>query len=111
MALTDTSDVATPAAGLRPRLHPENAVEGTGSKEAPLKKRITTSHAPAPIGPYSQGIVAGGFLFVSGQTPLTESGEVPDDAGEQATVVIEKVRDLLGGAGASQRRRRGDGRD
>lgn len=44
---------------------------------------------------------AGGFLFVSGQTPLTESGEVPDDAGEQATVVIEKVRDLLGGAGAS----------
>ncbi|CAI9413911.1 RidA family protein [Nocardioides sp. T2.26MG-1] len=44
---------------------------------------------------------AGGFLFVSGQTPLTETGAVPDDAGEQATVVIGKVRALLAGAGAS----------
>lgn len=31
---------------------------------------VTTTEAPAAIGPYSQGIVAGGFLFVSGQLPL-----------------------------------------
>ena len=44
---------------------------------------------------------AGGFLFVSGQTPLTASGEVPDDAGEQATIVIGTVGDLLAAAGRS----------
>jgi len=43
---------------------------------------------------------AGGFLFVSGQTPLTESGEVPDDAGGQATVVIDKIAAILAEAGA-----------
>ena len=31
---------------------------------------ITTSHAPAAIGPYSQGIVSGGLLFTAGQIPL-----------------------------------------
>jgi len=44
---------------------------------------------------------AGGFLFVSGQTPLTEAGDVPDDAAEQATVVMEKVAEVLAEAGAS----------
>ncbi|TWI75674.1 reactive intermediate/imine deaminase [Desulfobotulus alkaliphilus] len=31
---------------------------------------VSTAKAPAPIGPYSQGVVAGGLLFVSGQIPL-----------------------------------------
>ena len=31
------------------------------------KKHVTTSQAPKPIGPYSQGVISGGFLFVSGQ--------------------------------------------
>jgi 2-iminobutanoate/2-iminopropanoate deaminase len=44
---------------------------------------------------------AGGFVFVSGQTPLTGSGDVPSDAAEQAEVVIEKVGSLLADAGAS----------
>ena len=34
------------------------------------KKRVVTSQAPKPIGPYSQGVIAGGFLFVSGQIAL-----------------------------------------
>ena len=34
------------------------------------KKHVTTSDAPKPIGPYSQGVIAGGLLFLSGQTPL-----------------------------------------
>jgi len=34
------------------------------------KKHVSTPNAPKPIGPYSQGVVAGGFLFVSGQIPV-----------------------------------------
>jgi len=39
-----------------------------------MMKAITTSSAPAAIGPYSQGIVCNGLLFTSGQIPL-----VPED--------------------------------
>jgi 2-iminobutanoate/2-iminopropanoate deaminase len=34
------------------------------------KKHVTSADAPKPIGPYSQGVIAGGLLFVSGQIPL-----------------------------------------
>jgi 2-iminobutanoate/2-iminopropanoate deaminase len=34
------------------------------------KKHVETADAPKPIGPYSQGVIAGGFLFASGQIPL-----------------------------------------
>lgn len=43
---------------------------------------------------------AGGFLFVAGQTPAGDSGDVPDDAGEQATVALAKVAAVLSRAGA-----------
>lgn len=40
-------------------------------------KKLETKNAPAAIGPYSQGIYACGFLFISGQIPLNpENGEV-----------------------------------
>jgi 2-iminobutanoate/2-iminopropanoate deaminase len=35
-----------------------------------LRKHVISSGAPRPIGPYSQGVAAGGFLFLSGQIPL-----------------------------------------
>jgi 2-iminobutanoate/2-iminopropanoate deaminase len=35
-----------------------------------LRKHITSADAPKPIGPYSQGVVAGGLMFVSGQIPI-----------------------------------------
>ena len=35
-----------------------------------MRKHVTSTDAPKPIGPYSQGVVAGGFMFVSGQIPL-----------------------------------------
>lgn len=35
-----------------------------------MTKRINTEKAPAAIGPYSQGVAAGNFLFVSGQLPI-----------------------------------------
>jgi 2-iminobutanoate/2-iminopropanoate deaminase len=34
------------------------------------KKHISTLHAPKPIGPYSQGVISGGLLFISGQIPI-----------------------------------------
>jgi 2-iminobutanoate/2-iminopropanoate deaminase len=34
------------------------------------RKHVTTPHAPTPIGPYSQGVIAGGLLFVSGQIAI-----------------------------------------
>jgi 2-iminobutanoate/2-iminopropanoate deaminase len=41
------------------------------------KKHVETVHAPKPIGPYSQGVISGGFLFASGQIPLDpETNEV-----------------------------------
>lgn len=42
-----------------------------------MKQIITTTNAPAPIGPYSQAIKAGNFLFVSGQVAINpENGEL-----------------------------------
>ena len=38
-----------------------------------MKKEISTSNAPAAIGPYSQGVEANGFVFVSGQLPVDSS--------------------------------------
>jgi len=49
-------------------------------------KIIQTGDAPAAIGPYSQGIVAGGFLFTAGQIALDpKSGQVVDGGVEQQT--------------------------
>jgi len=41
------------------------------------KKHVTTSQAPKPIGPYSQGVISGGFLFLSGQIGIDpEKGDL-----------------------------------
>src|SRR5262245_27195012 len=43
------------------------------------KKHVATSLAPKPIGPYSQGVISGGFLFISGQIGLdATTGELVD---------------------------------
>ena len=44
-----------------------------------MKKEIVSENAPAAIGPYSQGIEANGFVYVSGQLPIDPiSGKFPD---------------------------------
>ena len=35
-----------------------------------MRKHVNSADAPKPIGPYSQGVVAGGFMWISGQIPL-----------------------------------------
>ncbi len=65
-------------------------------------KKINTEKAPAAIGPYSQGIVAGGFLFASGQIPIDPvSGKiVGTDIEQQAQQAIQNAGAILEEAGA-----------
>jgi len=67
-----------------------------------LKKSIQTKAAPAAIGPYSQGIKAGQYLFVSGQLPLDPATGVFPEGGIQAqtTQSIKNVQAILQAAGA-----------
>ena len=54
------------------------------------KSIVKTSKAPAPIGPYSQAVRAGSFLFISGQiaiNPATGNIEAGDIAGETKQVM------------------------
>jgi 2-iminobutanoate/2-iminopropanoate deaminase len=66
-----------------------------------MKKVINTNDAPAPIGPYSQAIVAGNFIFVSGQIPLNPStGEiVSGDIKAETKQVMENIKAVLSAAG------------
>ncbi|MFK8000800.1 MAG: RidA family protein [Polyangiales bacterium] len=68
------------------------------------KKVISTSEAPAAIGPYSQAIVANGFLFCSGQIALhPESGELVGmgDITKQTKQVMENLAAVLRAGGSS----------
>ena len=62
-----------------------------------MKKIISTSEAPAAIGPYSQAVRSGNFLFCSGQIPLDpQSGQVVSgDIATQARRVLDNIRAVL----------------
>jgi 2-iminobutanoate/2-iminopropanoate deaminase len=64
---------------------------------------IKTDQAPAAIGPYSQGISAGSFHFVSGQLGLDpQTGElVGDDLAGQAKQALENLKQIIEAAGCS----------
>lgn len=65
-------------------------------------KKISTEKAPAAIGPYSQGMIAGEFLFASGQIPIDPaSGEIVGTTiEEQAEQAIKNAGAILEEAGA-----------
>ena len=66
-----------------------------------MKKVIATNDAPLAVGPYSQGIRAGGFAFTSGQLPATLSGEViSDDITKATRQSLNNVKAVLSAAGA-----------
>ena len=68
------------------------------------KQVISTPHAPSAIGPYSQGILAGNLLFVSGQIPIdSATGIVIDDKSIQAQTrrVLQNLLTIVGAAGGS----------
>jgi len=68
-----------------------------------VKQEVRTDGAPAPLGPYSQGIVAAGrFLFVAGQTaedPVT--GEMKPDVRSQTERCLESIKAIIEKAGAT----------
>jgi 2-iminobutanoate/2-iminopropanoate deaminase len=64
---------------------------------AHMKKIISTNEAPAAIGPYSQAVRSGNFLFCSGQIPLDpKSGQiVSGDIGAQTRRVLDNIAAVL----------------
>lgn len=64
---------------------------------------ISTPHAPAAIGPYSQAIQAGGTLYVSGQLPIDPATGLFAGEGirEQTRQSLENIRSILTAAGYS----------
>jgi 2-iminobutanoate/2-iminopropanoate deaminase len=67
-----------------------------------MKQRITTASAPAAIGPYSQGIVAGDLVFCSGQAGLEPAtGELVEGVAAQTERTLRNLAAVLEAAGAS----------
>ena len=62
-----------------------------------MKKIVSTNEAPAAIGPYSQAVRSGSFLFCSGQIPLDpKSGQiVPGDISAQTRRVLDNIAAVL----------------
>ena len=67
------------------------------------KQQITTRSGASPIGPYSQGLRVGDFVFVSGQGPLDpDTGKIVGETiEEQTTRVLENIKAILEAGGAS----------
>lgn len=68
-----------------------------------MTKRINTEKVPAAIGPYSQGVAAGNFLFVSGQLPIDpKTGSIDaDNVADQARQSLTNLSQILEAAGTS----------
>ncbi|HLG19496.1 MAG TPA: RidA family protein [Bdellovibrionota bacterium] len=68
-------------------------------------KVVATNQAPAAIGPYSQGIITGGFLYTAGQIPLDpKTGQmITGDMKAQTKRVFENLKAVLSAAGTDFR--------
>ena len=65
-----------------------------------MKEAIHTDRAPAAIGPYSQAVRAGGFLFTSGQIPVAPAaGDIPAGIKAQAQQSLNNIAAFLAQAG------------
>lgn len=66
-------------------------------------KKVTTDKAPGAIGPYSQGVIANGFLYTAGQIPLDPAAGKMVEGGivEQTNRVMESLQEVLKAAGLS----------
>ncbi len=65
-------------------------------------KVVATTKAPGAIGPYSQGMIAGGMVYCSGQIPVNPTnGEIPEGIEAQAEQSCKNVGAVLEAAGSS----------
>ncbi|HVQ42449.1 MAG TPA: RidA family protein, partial [Vicinamibacterales bacterium] len=62
-------------------------------------KRVIAPPGPKPVGPYSPGIMAGDFLYVSGQGARDRDGRLPDTADAQVRQTLENVKTIVEAAG------------
>jgi 2-iminobutanoate/2-iminopropanoate deaminase len=62
-----------------------------------MKKIINTDNAPKPIGPYNQAVIAGNFMFISGQIALNPKNAklMTDDIHKETTQVMENLKAIL----------------
>ena len=68
--------------------------------QAGVRLAVSTEKAPAAIGPYSQAIKAGEFLYVSGQIPVDpKTGNVPAEISAQARQSLENLKAIVEAAG------------
>lgn len=68
-----------------------------------MKKIINSLKAPAPIGPYSQAVMTGNLIFVSGQIALdADSGElINENISKETQKVMENIKAILNEAGCA----------
>jgi 2-iminobutanoate/2-iminopropanoate deaminase len=68
-----------------------------------MKKVILTDKAPKPVGPYSQGIHAGDFIFVAGQVSIDpQTGQIKGETIEEQTkITLQNVQAILEAGGTS----------
>jgi 2-iminobutanoate/2-iminopropanoate deaminase len=68
-----------------------------------MKKIITTTQAPAPIGPYNQAVQFGKFLYTSGQIPIDPATGTKVEGGirEQTIQVLENLKAVVEAAGTT----------
>jgi 2-iminobutanoate/2-iminopropanoate deaminase len=68
-----------------------------------MKEVVTTDRGPKPIGPYSQAIKAGGFLYLSGQVALDPKTNefAGGDVRQQTQRVLENVKGIVEAAGSN----------
>ena len=65
-------------------------------------EKVTTSNAPAAIGPYSQAMKVGNLVFCSGQIPVDPAtGNVPETIAEQAEQSCKNIKGLVEAAGSA----------
>jgi 2-iminobutanoate/2-iminopropanoate deaminase len=67
-----------------------------------MRQAVSTDSAPAALGPYSQAIIAGGFVFCSGTAGIDpETGAVAEGIEAQADQALRNLDAILAAAGAS----------
>ena len=68
-----------------------------------MRRVVNTERAPRPVGPYSQAVVAGDFVYVAGQGPMdvTSGQMVRDSVQAETRQVLRNIQSILEAAGAS----------
>src|ERR1700739_989326 len=94
-----------PASGLVATVAPPvaNAVQTKPAPAITRLREISTDQAPKPVGPFSQAIMANGFIFAAGQTARDpKTGQViEDEITRQTERVMENLKAILESAGSS----------